>query len=243
MGRLRRMPLPTAFIEHLRTEGYHPRSNKHSNALAAVIVGDLLTLCEPLRSKAGSGRLVYDLNVKLHFGTSLWNIDLAMGPPAGPVIVPEEGIARAPPSTFQVAIEIKGVMTEHHKAVKNRKRDFEAHHQHVHNYGSRAIAGVVMVINAAARFQSPLVPHRVTVHRNPSALVTHCMNEMRAVTARGGIEGRGIDAGCALIVVHDNIDPTLTAYSTQPPAPKVGDPLHYDAFIQRLCSEYAARFA
>lgn len=24
-------------------------------------------------------------------------------------------------------------MTEHHKAVKNRKRDFEAHHQHVHN--------------------------------------------------------------------------------------------------------------
>jgi len=44
------------------------------------------------------------------------------------VEVPPAGIAEAPPSTIHIAIEIKGVMTEHHKAVKNRKRDFEAHH-------------------------------------------------------------------------------------------------------------------
>lgn len=237
------MPLPPAFIEHLRTEGYHPRSNKHSNALAAVIVGDLLTTCEPIRMKAGTGRLVYDVNVQLHFGTSLWNIDLAMGPPAGEITVPGSGIGKAPPSTFEIAIEIKGVMTEHRKAVKNRKRDFEAHHQHVHNYSNRAIAGVVMVINAAPRFQSPLVPDRVTVHKNPASLVAHCMNEMRAVSVRGGVEGRGIDAGCALVVEHDNIDSNLTRYSTQQPAPQVGDPLHYDAFIQKLCSEYGSRFS
>lgn len=97
----------------------------------------------------------------------MWNIDLAMGPPAGAVTVPPAGIAVAPPSTIQIAIEIGGVMTEHHKAVKNRKRDFEAHHQHVHNYSNAAIAGVVMVINAAPRFQSPLVSH-ATVHKNPT---------------------------------------------------------------------------
>lgn len=236
------MPLPPEFIEHLRSQGYHPRSNKHSNTLAAIIVGDLLTTCEPVRRKAAAGRLVYDVNVKLHFGTSLWNIDLAMGPPAGSVIVPESGIAKAPPSTFEMAIEIKGVMTEHRKAVKNRKRDFEAHHQHVHNYSNRAIAGVIMVLNAAPRFQSPLVRDRVTTHKNPTLLVAHCMSEMRAVTARGGVEGHGIDAGCALVVVHDNIDPELTRYWTQVPAPQVGDPLHYDAFVQKLCAEYGARF-
>lgn len=236
------MALPASFLEHLRTEGYHPRSNKHSNALARAIVADLLQSCEPIRAKAQSGQLVFALNVQLHFGTAVWNIDLAMGPPAGPVTVPPSGIANAPPSTIQIAIEIKGVMTEHHKAVKNRKRDFEAHHQHVHNYSNAAIAGVVMVINAAPRFQSPLVSH-VTVHKNPTALVAHCMNEMRAVSSRGGLEGRGVDAGCAIVVSHDNIENSLTHFITTSPAPQIGDPLHYDAFIQKVCSEYAQRFA
>jgi hypothetical protein len=238
-GKLSAMPLPDSFLEHLRTQGYHPRSNKHSNALAQAIVADLLATCEPIRAKAETGQLVYAINVKLHFGTAVWNIDLAIGPPAGTVTVPAAGIAYAPPSTIQVAIEIKGVMTEHHKAVKNRKRDFEAHHQHVHNYSNTAIAGVVMVVNAAPRFQSPLVSH-VTVHKNPSALVTHCMNEMRAITSRGGVEGRGIDAGC--VVSHDNIDNAPTHYITSPPAPQIGDPLQYDAFIQKVCSEYPRRF-
>ncbi len=193
-----------------------------------------------IRAEAEKGRLVYSINVKLHFGTAVWNIDLAMGPPAGPVTVPPDGIAFAPPS-IQVAIEIKGVMTEHHKAVKNRKRDFEAHHQHVHNYSNAAIAGVVMVMNAAPRFQSPLISH-VTVHKNPMALVAHCMNEMRAVTSRGGVEGRGIDAGSAIVVSHDNIDNASTHYVAAPPAPQIGDPLHYDAFIQKICSEYTRRF-
>lgn len=235
------MPLPASFLEHLRSEGYHPRSNKHSNALARAIVADLIDTCEPMRAKAEVGRLVSAINVKLHFGTAVWNIDLAMGPPAGSVTVPPVGIAYAPPSTMQIAIEIKGVMTEHRKAVKNRKRDFEAHHQHVHNYSNAAIAGVVMVINAAPRFQSPLVSH-VTVHGNPNAIVRHCMNEMRAVTSRGGLEGRGIDAGCAMVVSHDNMDNASTHYVTLPPAPQIGDPLHYDAFIQKVCSEYARRF-
>src|SRR5437867_7454355 len=174
------MPLPIAFLSHLKTEGYHPRSNKHSNALAHAIVADLIATCEPIRKSAEAGLLVYSINVKLHFGTAEWNIDLAMGPPAGAVTVPPSGIALAPPSTFQIAIEIKGVMTEHHKAVKNRKRDFEAHHQHVHNYSTRAIAGIVLVINAAPRFQSPLISDRVTLHKNPSSLVAHCMGEIRA---------------------------------------------------------------
>jgi hypothetical protein len=236
------MALPVSFLDHLRTEGYHPRSNKHSNALARAIVADLLDTCEPMRAKAAAGKLVFAINVQLHFGTAVWNIDLAMGPPAGSVTVPPSGIVYAPPSTIQIAIEIKGVMTEHHKAVKNRKRDFEAHHQHVHNYSNAAIAGVVMVINAAPRFQSPLVPH-VTIHKNPTALVGHCMNEMRAVTSRGGVEGRGIDAGCAIVVSHDNIENASTHYVTSLPAPQIGDPLHYDAFIQKVCSEYAGRFA
>lgn len=51
-----------------------------------------------------------------------------------------------------------------------------------------------------------------------------------------------MDAGCLIVVSHDNIDNASTHYVTAPLAPQIGDPLHYDAFIQRICSEYARRF-
>ena len=71
-------------------------------------------------------------------------------------------------------------MTEHRKAVKNRKRDLEAHHEHVHNYSPDTIAGGVLIINAAERFKSPL-RRRVTSHHDVLQLVEHCVSELRAV--------------------------------------------------------------
>ena len=56
------MPLPEAFLEHLRNEGYHPRSDKHSNVLAECIVSDLLDICAPLAEQAQKGEVVYTLN-------------------------------------------------------------------------------------------------------------------------------------------------------------------------------------
>jgi len=128
------MPLPESFIQHLRDFGYHPRSDKHSNAFSAAIVHDLLDRCPPLQEEASAGRVVYDLNMDLRVGTSTWNVDLVLGTPATPVDTLGAPVLKATPTTVRIAIEIKGVMTEHRKAVKNRKRDFEAHHEHVHNY-------------------------------------------------------------------------------------------------------------
>lgn len=165
------MPLPESFVHHLRQEGYHPRSNKHSDVLAVAIVQDLIRACEPLRRAAGLGRVVYDLNMDLRVGTSVWNVDLVLGTPAESVSAGEGSITRSSPATVQIAIEIKTVMTEHRKAVKNRKRDFEAHHEHVHDCSRHAIAGGVLVVNAAERFRSPLRTG-VTVHgSSPSALL------------------------------------------------------------------------
>lgn len=31
-------------------------------------------------------------------------------------------------------------------------------------------------------------------------------------------------------------------FVTEPPAPRAGDPLHYDSFLQRLCDDYRERF-
>lgn len=127
--------------------------------------------------------------------------------------------------------------------MKNRKRDLEAHHEHVHNYASNAIAAGVLVVNIAPRFRSPLcVAGVVTTHGNPVALVQHCVNEANAISMRGGPAGYGLDAKCVIVVDMDNMNLAATSYRQSPPAPPVGHPMHYDAFIQRLCSEYTARF-
>lgn len=234
-------PNPEAFLSHLQAEGYHSRSNKHSNSLAEAIVADLVALCPEVRRQAESGELVYDLNFKLRAGTADWNVDLVLGPPEGGGPARRLVTPRRRPSVVQMAIEIKSVMTEHHKAVKNRKRDLEAHHEHVHNYNSQAIAGGVLVINAAPAFQSPL-RQRPTTHRNPERLVEHCLNELRGVATRGGATGYGLEAKCAIVVDMDNQTLADARYVTRGPAPTVGDPLHYDAFLRTLCQHFSQRF-
>jgi hypothetical protein len=237
------MANPRSFLEHLREKGYHPRSDKHSNALAQAIVRDLVAHCPAIATKAANGALVYQLNVTLMAGTSEWNVDLALGPPELEAAVPpgDGSIIRASPSIVEIGIELKAVMTEHRKAVKNRKRDLEAHHEHVHNYKQNAVAGGVLILNAASQFKSPLrlAP---TLHRNPDALVEHCLNELRAVAGRGGSRGYGLDGKCGIVLRMDNIDLQSTEYVVTAPAPVVGDPLHYDSFIRTICDNYSQRF-
>jgi hypothetical protein len=236
-------PNPQSFLTHLQETGYHSRSNKHSNALALAIVDDLVTYCPAIRERAGRTELVFDLNFTLRAGTADWNVDLVLGPPEmGSEPSASEGtIVRRKPSTVQIAIELKAVMTEHRKAVKNRKRDLEAHHEHVHNYSDSAIAGGVLIVNAATTFKSPLRQSE-TAHRNPRALVQHCIDELRAIASRGGPTGYGLEAKCAIVLDMNNKDLSGTEYVTAAPAPPVGDPLHYDAFVRTICEHYTRRF-
>jgi hypothetical protein len=54
--------------------------------------------------------------------------------------------------------------------------------------------------------------------------------------------GYGLDAKAVILGNMDNIDRPRTKYETKPPAPNVGDPMHYDSFIERVCAEYRSRF-
>lgn len=236
-------PNPQDFISHLREEGYHSRSNKHSNLFCECMVGDLLRNCPKMRARAAEGRVVYDLNFTILTGTSEWNVDLVLGEPpldTSPPDPPQPIICTAP-STVQIAIEVKAVMTAHRKAIKNRKRDLEAHHDHVHRYSARAIAGGVLLINGADTFKSPL-RSGPTEHRAPEQLVKHCLEQMRAVATRSSPEGTGLDAKAAVVLSMDNVHLADTRYVTTSPAPAVGDPMHYDAFIQGICNAYSERF-
>ena len=153
-------------------------------SLSCSVVGDLLSRCPVIRSQAAAGDLVFSFNFNLLQGTSAWNVDRQA--------VSDGEMRQAPTSTVRIAIEHKAVMTEHRKAVKNRKRDFEAHHEHVHRYSSSAIAGGILIVNGSSTFKSPL-REGTTKHRDPKALVEHCIDQMRAVSQRPDT-GYGLEA-------------------------------------------------
>jgi hypothetical protein len=240
------MALPTDFLTHLKEAGYHSRSDKHSKALSEAIVTDLMAYCPIIASLARAGKLVFSHNHDLTFTHSTWNTDLAIGtPPPGPLpgnIKSVAGMIQAVPASTRIAVEIKGVMTEHGKARKNRKRDLEAHHQHVHEYDSNAIAAGVMVVNASPTFQSPLRT-TLTVHaKPPSELISMVANELNNVTTATGNHPHGLDAKCLIVVSMDNVNLPSTSYYVKPPAPAIGSPLHWDSFIQRICDLYSYRW-
>lgn len=238
-------PNPTPFIDHLKQEGYHPRSDKHSNALCEIIVDELLAYCPQLAEQAAAGKIVYDINFDLISGTVKRNVDLVVGAAplgmgAAPLTSPRK-IIKAKPSTVHISIEIKAVMTEHRKAVKNRMHDFDAHHAHAHQYNKKTIAGGVLVLNASPTFQSPLRDD-LTVHKNPEKLIQHCISEMRSVLSSDGIGAPGLDAKAIMVVNCDNVNLRKAKYETGRLAPTMGDPLHFDSFINTICELYKVRF-
>lgn len=245
------MPLPEKFIEYLQTHGYHPRNSAHSRALCEAIVEELGASCPQIRNDVEAGQLVYKIDhVLAAAGADEWKTDLAIGPPAPGFHADSSTVVGSMPEGMPVAtrlaVEAKATMTKHSGARKNRKRDLEAHHQHVHAYDERAIAASISLVNAADVFRSPLLnePTRITTTKMTAREKAEgVVNQVKLVKFSPRLGVPGIDAKCVLVVDMDNIDLGSTRYVEQsPPAPAAGDPLHWDSFIQRICDRYRERF-
>lgn len=57
------------------------------------------------------------------------------------------------------------------------------------------------------------------------------------------VSAKGLEANGAIVVSHDNIDLEASTLVTAAPAPQVGDPLHYDSFLRRICDSYTQRWS
>jgi hypothetical protein len=248
---------PQALVEHLATHLYHPRSDAHSNAICLGILEDLLDHCAPLAKKSRSGELVAKLNHTVTVNYQNWNIDLAIGPPPGaPQPPPEDARIRlATPAVVEVAIEAKGVMTEHGKARHNRLRDLQAFHSHAHVYNQKVIAVGVVVVNMSSAYWSPTrAPTDITIHRNIEQIAAETVALFRNLPLRNTPkDAPGLEAACALVVKHDNMlknvslpstapKPGKTVLVTKAPAPQAGDPLHYATMMHRICTAYRDRW-
>ena len=253
--------MPDELAAHLASGGYHPRSSRHSDFQSLIIVRDLITNCPLLARRARAGEIVAKLRHHQQVGHADWVIDIAIGTragaPAPPKDVPVEFEA---PVIIQIAIELKSVFTEHGKARLNRVRDFNSFHGYAHQYGPKTVAAAFLVVNSAERFYSPLrKPDDITVHGNARIsarqLAKNVIDDFRSIHLRNSVDDPpGLEALGAIVIEHDNlaIHPNPSAYahlhkptqvSPSPPNPVVGDPLHYQSMIQRICNAYTQRFS
>jgi hypothetical protein len=218
----------------------------------------LLATCPTFARHAAAGEIVYWLNFNVSVGNSRWNIDLAIGPPPGPPVPPAQGtgITMARPSTIRIGVEAKSVMTEHRKAVRNRQRDLHSYHNYMHRYFSTSVIAGTVVLNISRLFYSPLrniktvcpqcghvfEPMRLTRHINPAALVGAGITLFRDAHLRSDSSDQGFDALAVIVIDCENTTGARCRLVAKSPAPQVGDPLHYDAFLKRLCEHYTMRF-
>lgn len=264
------MAIAEEFAAYLAEKGYDPRSSRHSDFQSAIIIRDLITQCPLLAARAASGQIVAKLRHTQMVAGDDWVIDIAIGTCAGlPVPPPAGSIIMAQPVIIQIAIELKGILTEHGKARRNRLRDFAAFHGHGHTYDPRTIVAAFLVVNSADCFYSHLnlgkdqLPGKakrseLTVHTKPNRsarqLAKESIDLFRTIHLRHSASDQaGLEALGVIVIEHDNINyhPDPTKYATvqkptrvapSPPALPHGDPLSYESMIQRICAAYGQRF-
>lgn len=248
---------PEQFVRHLTQHGYHPRSDTHSNILCQGILVDLLETSPLLAERATHGTIVAKINHTVQVAFQRWNTDLVLGPPAELVSDLEQGamIHWQVPTVIQVGVEIKGVMTEHGKARRNRLRDLQAFHDYAHRYNEHTIAAGLVVVNVSEIFWSPLRDEDdITEHDNIDRLGHETVELYRNLPLRDRPSGEaGLEAASVIVVKHDNLvshpnppahlHPAPSHLVERPPAPQPGDPLSYNTFIHRICNLYRQRWA
>jgi hypothetical protein len=255
------MAMEAELVAHLAAAGYHPRTSKHSDFQSLIIIRDLVAQCPLIGKRAASGEVVAKLRHHQQVGHADWVIDIAIGTCAGAPVKPSDGpITMTPPVIIQIAIELKSIWTEHGKARLNRLRDFNSFHGYAHQYSQDTVAAAFLVVNSAERFWSPLRDDDdITVHgktiRTARKLAEETIDRFRSIHLRNtSSDAAGLEAIGVVVVEHDNlaIHPKASKYANLhkptivaplPPSLPVGDPLHYESMIQRICNAYTQRFS
>lgn len=150
-----------------------------------------------------------------------------------------------------VALEAKAAMTEFGKARPRLYDELNSSHLTIHGDTDSTIAAAFVLVNSATTFVSPLrAPYHIdakhpapaTKHSQPRSAVS-VIEKMQQLPRRSSQGVVGFDAvGLAAIDCPNDGTTPITVLSTQP-APQPGDAFHYDTFLERIETIYAARFA
>jgi hypothetical protein len=214
-----------------------------------LILQDLVAASALLAQHAASGKVVYGINLKYTWPKSNKekSIDLALGPSSGTQVelLPNQTIGHGRIERVLFSCEAKTCMTEHGKSQPRIFDELSSSHSIVHAGDPNAIAAGITIVNIAKKFVSPLRQSadqslHWTVHKQPDA-AGRMVNHLRGLPVRATVDEIGFDAYSTIVISCDNHGPA-TLYNDSP-APQVGDPDHYDTFVERIAAAYEERFS
>lgn len=156
-----------------------------------------------------------------------------------------------PVGAVLMALEAKAAMTAHQRALPRLYDELNSSHLTVHGASRGALAVGLAMVNVSPTFVSPdLNPHPpgtsgqtviVSRHAQP-ADAAGVIAKVREIPRRTSAQTEGYD-GLGVVVVHaSNNGVTPVSLVSGPPAPQVGDILHYDTMVTRVANEYDNAF-
>jgi hypothetical protein len=157
-------------------------------------------------------------------------------------------LPRVPVGNVCVALETKAVMTAHIKALPRLHDELDSSHSTVHGHSDHSVAAALVVVNVGESFLSPklnqfdLAKHDPVVNEHQQPKVTlRTIEKVVEIRRRTRPSEQGFDAVGVVLVDFKN-DGSPCRIVTKEPAPQPGDPIHYSAMVQRICSQYHAKF-
>lgn len=147
-----------------------------------------------------------------------------------------------------VALEVKAAASEFGKARPRLYDELNSSHLTIHGDTDTAIAAGFVMVNIASSFVSPLknpwkigtLPTQVTRHNQPRNAQS-IVDKMMELPRRAALGIPGFDA-LAITVFSFANDGTPVTVEHGSPAPRPGEPMHYDSFLERLETIYTTRF-
>jgi hypothetical protein len=156
-----------------------------------------------------------------------------------------------PVGAVLMALEAKAAMTAHTKALPRLYDELNSSHLTVHGASRGALAVGLAMVNVSKTFVSPdLNDHPpgtpgqtvvVSQHNQPGD-AAGVVAKVREIPRRTGSQTEGYDGLGVLVVNAPNDGTTPILLVPTPPAPQVGDVLHYDTMVTRVANEYDRAF-
>lgn len=142
-------------------------------------------------------------------------------------------------------MEHKTIMTAYVKARKNRYGDLIAYCNHMHNHRKDCIAAAIVVVNTSPEYENPdaFAKGLKRPRFNMEKVVADTIDIFSAIPLRNeaGDPSDQPEALAIIVVNYDGVDPGRLVVG--PPAPRAGEPAHYDSFLRRICDLYGKRFS
>jgi hypothetical protein len=185
-----------------------------------------------LARRLDAGELVFGLNLDVPAGGGPRSRNIDMG-----------YYTKRTPGAVVLTVENKTTMTAHGRARKNRLGDLLAYCMHLHSHHPRAVAGFTIVVNAAAHYKNPDEFSEVAKHK--AVLKPHeleaTIDLFRKVPLRTGVSDPGDIPEALAIIVVDYDGQNSARLLEEPPAPQLGEPNHYGAFVDAIGARFVER--